>query len=249
MRLAIGLYGILLLFLNTNAQDSLKSYYIEDSSICYELRIDQSQKLNEHDSFIAIFYFDPQYRLGKEIRACVLSDSSDSARKFLLVGIGNKDPSRASRRRDFIPIYGVDESNSVDGLLRLIKDSIKPFVHLNYKIKRSILIGHSLSGLFTTYVALRMNKLFDRYIALSPSYWANNEEIFGDLYRYRPLQLNLYLACGSLEHLNKIRKGVEKFKRIADDEELCLYGEPKYFKAATHNSYIKKAISFYLGFV
>lgn len=61
---------------------------------------------------------------------------------------------------------------------RYIADEVKPWVAAHYRISGDDgLIGESLAGLFVVETLLRAPALFDRYIAISPSLWWDNESL------------------------------------------------------------------------
>lgn len=61
---------------------------------------------------------------------------------------------------------------------RFIADEVKPWVAAHYRTSGDDgLIGESLAGLFVVETLLRAPALFDRYIAISPSLWWDNESL------------------------------------------------------------------------
>ncbi len=61
---------------------------------------------------------------------------------------------------------------------RYIANEVKPWVAAHYRTSGDDgLIGESLAGLFVVETLLRTPALFDRYIAISPSLWWDNESL------------------------------------------------------------------------
>ncbi|WP_423602309.1 alpha/beta hydrolase [Sphingomonas sp. MS122] len=61
---------------------------------------------------------------------------------------------------------------------RFIAGEVKPWVEKNYRTSgENALIGESLAGLFVVETMLRAPRLFDTWIAVSPSLWWDNEAL------------------------------------------------------------------------
>ena len=71
-------------------------------------------------------------------------------------------------------------------LLAFIRTELMPWVESRYRVNRddSTYFGHSLGGLFGTYVLLTAPETFQRYGIGSPSLWWDNEMIFDCEARY-----------------------------------------------------------------
>src|SRR6202008_2705663 len=105
-----------------------------------------------------------------------------------------------------------DEYGQADSFYHLLKKEIMPAVEAGFSkhpVKRSF-IGHSLGGLFATYLLVSRDTLFHDLYALSPSLWIDDYHIL----HYECLQQdqltksqkNYWISCGSAEKLNKIRQ-------------------------------------------
>ncbi len=105
---------------------------------------------------------------------------------MLVVGIGYRTGTLAetvpARTRDFTPSVDADftglfpeltEQGGADNLHRFLVDELFPWVEarLGGPGHERILFGHSLGGLFATYVLLRRPETFSGYIISSPSLW------------------------------------------------------------------------------
>ncbi|HYH98929.1 alpha/beta hydrolase [Hyalangium sp.] len=101
-------------------------------------------------------------------------------RPLILVGIENTE-----RRRDMTGPTEVDADRKIAarvggsaGFRGFIRDELMPQVRRRYRVKdETAIIGESLAGLFIVETFFLQPKLFDTYIALSPSLWWNNEEL------------------------------------------------------------------------
>lgn len=111
--------------------------------------------------------------------------------------------------QEFEPQYVGKKVGGADQFLNFLQEELMPFVQSVVPVdgKREYLIGHSLSGLFVSYVYLEQPDLFDGYIAMSPSLWWANENILRRLTsnpnpksgRMVDLELPIFLSVGELE--------------------------------------------------
>jgi predicted alpha/beta superfamily hydrolase len=86
------------------------------------------------------------------------------------------------RARDLTPSHSsmFDESGHADDFTRFLSEELRPWLNKKFpKPSNDITyFGHSLGGLFGTYVLLTQSALFDRYILSSPSLWWDRELMF-----------------------------------------------------------------------
>jgi hypothetical protein len=93
--------------------------------------------------------------------------------------------------------------------LRVLRDEIIPLVDRTYPTSaRRALHGHSLGGLFATYVLFEEPELFDRYAIVSPSYWWDGGSMFAREAAFRArrtsLSKEIFLGVGALEGPDQI---------------------------------------------
>lgn len=92
--------------------------------------------------------------------------------RMMVVAIPN-----TNRNRDLLPttMAHIQNSGGGDNFLKFIESELIPFVDKNYRTHPyRILVGHSFGGLFAVYTLLTKPKLFEAYIAISPSlHWDN----------------------------------------------------------------------------
>ncbi len=124
------------------------------------------------------------------------------------------------RQRDFIPSDAGGYKNSEFGqaakFYLFMKNELIPHVKRKFKKqKSSVFIGHSFGGLIALYMSLLDNKLFNHYYAISPSVWANHEELLKIEKKYAAgnstYNSNISLYAGSLEFLNKVLNSTGEF--------------------------------------
>ncbi|MEA1015018.1 alpha/beta hydrolase [Sphingosinicella sp. LY1275] len=101
----------------------------------------------------------------------------------IVVGIETKD-----RRRELIgPTQDVKlltdypTAGFSAGFRNYIRDEVKPLIEKNYRTTgEDAVIGESLAGLFIVETFLREPSLFDRYAAVSPSLWWDQQRLSGE---------------------------------------------------------------------
>ncbi|MBL0742968.1 alpha/beta hydrolase [Chryseolinea lacunae] len=107
---------------------------------------------------------------------------------MIVVGIVN-----TKRTRDLTPTesitnyFGKPDTAAVSWMkpsggnkafLQFIRDELMPYVNTHYKTQPfSIFAGHSFGGLASVHCLLTQPNLFDAYIAVSPSFWWDNDYV------------------------------------------------------------------------
>jgi pimeloyl-ACP methyl ester carboxylesterase len=73
-----------------------------------------------------------------------------------------------------------DKSGHADNFIQFLSDELRPWLSNKFPQATDDItyFGHSLGGLFGTYVLLTQPSLFDRYILSSPSLWWDRELMF-----------------------------------------------------------------------
>ena len=100
---------------------------------------------------------------------------------LLVVGIGN-----TNRMRDMTPPSEVQETaflaqGGADQFLSFITEELKPWVEANYRTNDySVLIGHSLGGLFALHAFFSQPDSFGSFLIIDPSVNWNNQALLGE---------------------------------------------------------------------
>lgn len=141
---------------------------------------------------------------------------------FVLVGLSFAigEASMPSKRRDYTPTdpfapsrppptADVYDRDSVYGQADAYRDHIErdvfPLIAAHYRVdmRRKVYIGHSLGGLFGSYVLLTRPDMFRHYILGSPSFWFDRRVIFEIereyAARHRDLPAHVFLSIGTYE--------------------------------------------------
>jgi predicted alpha/beta superfamily hydrolase len=188
-----------------------------------------------------------EYVLGKneDWKATIPSNT-------IIVTIGQLGDWEDKRKRDFIPSDISLNSEEYFGKAHLfysfLKSELIPYINKKYPHQKSkFFIGHSFSGLFCLYAALKNEKLFDRYFAISPSVWAN----YGELLKIeeaaaknnKDILASIDIYVGGLEIFNKVISSSTKFyKQIQSRNYKSLSISYETIGSANHFSVRKPAI-------
>jgi len=74
--------------------------------------------------------------------------------------------------------YRYYDTGGGDKFLKFINEELFPLIDANYRTKPfRIFSGHSLGGLLAIHTLLTQPDMFNAYIAISPSFWFDNQEI------------------------------------------------------------------------
>lgn len=109
-----------------------------------------------------------------------LASLNHAMQEMMVVGIEGIDrkrdftfPSEDPEDRKLLPTSGGSA-----GFREFLARELKPWVEARYRTTgESALIGESLAGLFVLETFLRQPDLFERYIAVSPSLWWDNQSL------------------------------------------------------------------------
>jgi predicted alpha/beta superfamily hydrolase len=205
------------------------------------------------DSARVIFIADGGINLGHYVTAFFDTAKTAVSSNFVLVIISHTGNWHMKRRRDFLPSDISGDSSSEFGkasaYYQFLAQEIIPLVRKEIpNQKETIFIGHSFSGLFALYALLQNPQLFDRYYAISPSCWANSNElskIEEEFFRHHkklPAKVNLY--AGGLERLNMVLGSSSEFyQQIKSRNYPDLTISFDTVSGETHNSIIKPVLS------
>jgi predicted alpha/beta superfamily hydrolase len=206
-----------------------------------------------------VYYPDQSIKSGKDTEDMIEKYRTTLLGKnYIFVGIGHFGYFRPKRRRDFITpsvpmgsgYAGMSaDYGQADSFYYFLKNTIIPLVekdYAQYTIERSF-IGHSLGGLFATYLLVNDDSLFTNLYALSPALWIDDYHVLNyessKQEQLKRLKKNFWLSCGTAETINRIKAGVEKMQ---DSLELRKYPDIYYtvkmYSGESHNSSVKPAL-------
>ncbi len=125
------------------------------------------------------------------------------------------------RRYDYSPteILDTTRTGGAPDFLEVVEKEFIPFIQKNYRADTSFraLGGSSMGGLFTVYAMLEKPKLFDAYVAISPSIHYDSSWIFKLEDQYynenTELPVSLYMTAAEKE-LPQLPEFVPEIKRL-----------------------------------
>lgn len=187
---------------------------------------------------------------------------------LILVGIGYPGQSqdiptyRRHRTRDYTPTHtlrgGYGEafqrfSGEGPAFLEFLDKRLLPFIDGRYRTNgERALVGHSYGGLFVTFALLTRPELFNRYLAVSPSYWYDDRVVYRMEEKAATMRTDLnarvFLTAGALENPPHTRialaDDLESFaKKLAGRGYPSLELESRLFPDETHNSVFPSAFT------
>ena len=196
---------------------SINSKVIDDDFL---IQIKKPADYNSKKNYTIIYVADGTIGLGQYVLGTDSNWRAVMPQDCIVVTIGHTGNWHQKRPRDFIPSdisnNKEKEFGNADQFYDFLKSEIIPFVNKQLPHqKRKVFIGHSFSGLFCLYAALKNEKLFDEYFAISPSVWANDNELLkieeGFAQSNKDLNATIHIYAGSLEVFNKVLFSSRKF--------------------------------------
>ena len=155
-------------------------------------------------------------------------------RPVIVVGIENTE-----RRRDMTGPTQVESDRKIAvhvggsaSFRAFIRDELMPVIRKRFRVNgERAIVGESLAGLFIVETFFEEPKLFNTYIALSPSLWWNDQSLVhsaGKLLRSRPkLRATLHLASGGDDDRGDAVKALAAVLRADAPKGLTWYYEPR----------------------
>lgn len=187
----------------------------------YELWVDLPASYAHGDtSYPVVFVTDAGYSfpLVRSIRN-LLGQRGRNIEDFILIGLPPQQglTSKQSRSRDYTPSnplgkpgrhsgdYSATDYGQAQAYRDYIEQQVFPLVAREYRadMGRKVFAGHSLGGLFGSYVLLTKPEMFQSYILGSPSLWFDQGEIlkYVDAYarEHRDLHARVMMYTGMYE--------------------------------------------------
>ncbi len=234
------------------------SQYSKSADYTYDINIALTQPIDSSIKYNTVYFLDANLNSGMKLLQIISGMRSGSkADSTIFIGIGHSSDYMKMRRRDYIPPL-FDENQAVknrredyghaDRFYDFIIKELIPQIDSTYRTteERSI-IGHSFGGLFVMYCLFREERFFTKFIALSPSLWANNYDIFKRekllWNQTKSLHADLFFAAGSKEHLNLILYGTRHLSALLVKRNYTALNF-KYIelKGKNHNSMVSFAL-------
>ncbi len=206
----------IILFLNTCF---IGLFFLNAQEISIGNRINLPSKILQENRPISI-YLPPSYYTNKKQKFPVLyildgdynfryvsgilelqGGIAENIPEMILIGISGKDTEKY--RKNCKPnIKDISDKGNADTMFSFIEKELTPYVDKKYRTANyNILAGHSVGGLFVVYASLKKPKLFNNYIAISPSLWWENNAIIQiakeTIYNNPDFKTNTYISLAN----------------------------------------------------
>jgi hypothetical protein len=178
---------------------------------------------------------------------------SDAVPEAILVGIGYGTVflERGNNRwKDFSPTHlpKYPGSGGAKAFKAFLSDQLKPFVAGQYRTDGpSTIHGHSMAGLFLTYLLFEQPGLFDQYLITSPALWWDGVKVLDYEKQYhaahQDLKAKLYLTVAGREG-KSMRKDWSTLKAALESRKYAaLTLETRYYPDQSHIEVIPGAFA------
>ncbi len=207
----------LLSFSQVTETDTLYSLYVKDQFV---ITVRKPPGFSKTKNYHHVYITDGSVGIGDYILGKSDSWKATIPSNCVIIAISHMGDWHDKRPRDFIPSdiskNPSEHFGKADLFYQFLKTELIPKTEkkLTNKISRAF-IGHSFGGLFCLYTLLKEDKLFDRHFAISPSCWANYNELdkieeeFAKT--HKTLKANVTIYVGGLEFLNKVLPSTRRF--------------------------------------
>lgn len=203
----------------TPTKDSF-SFHSENTNDDYIIQIKTPEHFSETKTYTIVYVADGLIGTGKYVLGVDSSWAATIPSNCIVVTIGHTGNWEQKRRRDFIPsdAGGHKDENfgHADRFYSFLKSELIPVINKKFpNQKQQVFIGHSFSGLFCLYAALKNEHLFDQYFAISPSVWANGRELLkiekDFIENQSDFNAIIHIYAGSLEQFNRVLTSTKDF--------------------------------------
>lgn len=191
------------------------------NNVTYPIFVSLPSSYNSSDKdYPVVYMLDAYSSFGIVTQMAKLLAFNKELPELIILGISSEGGSREfnyNRARDYTPTSissdkiqdnlesMIPTSGGASNFLSFIANELIPFIEPKYRIKNDdrTLIGHSLGGLFVGYTLLQDQKIFNRYVMISPAlFWDNNYLLNQEKNYYaktKSLNAIVYTSVGSLE--------------------------------------------------
>ncbi|MBL4773360.1 MAG: alpha/beta hydrolase [Alcanivoracaceae bacterium] len=195
-----------------------------------------SYYFNDSSKYPVLYIMDADYNFHYVTGLIeLLSSISENIPEMIVVGVSGKGT--PTYRKNSKPPYDVEDKGNADKNFSFIEKELLPYIDQNYKTNDyKVLAGHSIGGLFVTYVMLNHHEVFDDFIAISPSLWWEGEAVKRntekEFAQKKQLPTNYYVSLADEQGM-----GVHGFVELMQSKgPRSLNFKFKYFPDESHGS-------------
>jgi predicted alpha/beta superfamily hydrolase len=218
----------------------LNSIYLNEER---EIQILLPESYFSHNkaTYPVIYLLDGDYTLhGVSGMLDLMANKGQLIPDVILVGIADKG---TDKYRQYMTPEGLtaplkkDDAGKAKQFLDFLKNEVKPYINSNYRVaNNSILVGHSIGGLFVLNALFEAPTAFDHFVSMSPSVWLNNHAIMTKAKAFIGVsaheQVSLYLSLG-----DETRQGVYGVLQLLDEiQPKNIHWQFSHYPNENHNS-------------
>ncbi len=170
------------------------------------VQLPRSYSTSPSKQYPVIYTTDAPYSFPTLVGATRNPMYSGVMEEAIIVSVSYSTDSRGiqSRVRDYTPVKADSwkmETGNADTHIEFFKSDIFPFIESKYRADPNsrIFIGHSLGGLFGSYILFESPDIFSSYILGSPSVWFNDNYLLKLAPQKTSANTKVYLSVGFLE--------------------------------------------------
>ena len=175
-----------------------------------------------NDKYPVLYMTDGDAHMGHTAGTIDFLNQNGRMSEMIVVGVTNTD-----RTRDLTPSKSTNKnaagelqfptSGGADNFLKFFETELIPLIEKQYRVQPyRVLAGHSLGGLFAIHTMISKPRLFNSYVAVSPSLqWENGETLKRAetyLANQKELKATLYVSLGN--ETGPIKERFESFKEL-----------------------------------
>ncbi len=218
----------------------------------YSVYLPSSYKNSTDKEYIVAYVLDGERSKFLEVSGIAQSMHSAFNLKLqipelIIVSIENTDrtrdltPTNSSNYLDREDIAAFKTSGKADNFMNFIEKELMPEINKSFRtVSQSMIIGHSMGGLFALHCLLENPKMFSYYLLIDPSwFWDHNyigkraKEVFE---KQADLKARIYIALANnlLDDKRHYEWGQQFYNLLKDNKSPDLKVNLKYFEDEKH---------------
>jgi len=206
-----------------------------------QILLPESYGFDTNTSYPVIYLLDGEYNFhGVSGMLDLMANKGQLIPDVILVAISDKGTDKYRQYmtpNDLTAPRKPGDKGKASEFQQYLQTELKPFIEKNYRTAdTSVLVGHSIGGLFVLNALLERPNSFTHYVATSPSLWLNDHAFVKKaaplLAKAKHEKVNLYLALG-----DETRMGQYRFIDVLDDlQPGSIQWQFKHYPDENHNS-------------
>jgi predicted alpha/beta superfamily hydrolase len=206
--------------LNMGKREKISSTYLNEERDIQVL-LPENYHSNTGSTYPVIYLLDGDFTFhGVSGMLDFMANKGQLIPDVILVGIGDKG---TDKYRQYMTPQGLTapfkdgDSGKAEQFLSFLEKELKPHINNNYRTaNNSILVGHSMGGLFVLNALFESPNSFEHFISMSPSVWLNDHAIMVKAKKFietsKHEKASVYLSLG-----DETRQGLYGVLQLLDE--------------------------------